>query len=178
VMQAANLRLRCDVDEFEDLLADLALHRLDVVLADRIAPVNPNLKLYSHSLGSSPFGWYAPPPLYAAARRDFPRSLAKVPILLPTKHAAVRASLDHWVERHAIHPQIVGEFEDNTLLKIFGAGGMGAFPAAEFMHDDLTSRYNVKRVGDCDGVEEHFFAVATEKKIMHPLVERLLSTRR
>jgi LysR family transcriptional activator of nhaA len=177
VMQVANLRLRCDVDEFEDLLADLALHRLDVVLADRTAPSNPNLKLYSHRLGSSPFGWYAPPSLYAAARRDFPHSLAKVPVLLPTKHAAVRTRLDHWLERHALQPKIVGEFEDSTLLKTFGASGMGVFPAAEFMRDDLTSRYDVKRLGDCDGVEEHFFAVATEKKIMHPLVKRLLATR-
>ncbi len=178
VMQAVNLRLRCDVDEFDDLLADLALHRLDIVLADRPAPPNPNLKLYSHSLGSSPFGWYAPPSLYAAAKRDFPRSLSKVPVVLPTKHAAVRARLDQWLERHSIHPQIVGEFEDSTLLKTFGASGMGAFPAAEFMHDDVTTRYNVKRLGNCDGVEEHFFAVANEKKIMHPLVKQLLSTRR
>ena len=177
VMQVVNLRLRCDVDEFEDLLADLALHRLDVVLADRTAPPNPNLRLYSHSLGSSPFGWYAHPSLYAAARRDFPHSLTRVPVLLPTKHAAVRARLDQWLERHALQPKIVGEFEDSTLLKTFGASGMGAFPAAEFMHDDLTSRYNVRRLGDCDGVEEHFFAVATEKKIMHPLVKRLLTTR-
>jgi LysR family transcriptional activator of nhaA len=177
VMQVANFRLRCDVDEFEDLLADLALHRLDVVLADRTAPPNPNLKLHSHPLGSSPFGWYAPPSLYTAARRDFPRSLAKVPVLLPTKHAAVRARLDHWLERHTLQPQVVGEFEDSTLLKTFGASGMGAFPAAEFMHDDLRSRYHVKRLGDCDGVEEHFFAVAPQKKIMHPLVMRLLATR-
>jgi LysR family transcriptional activator of nhaA len=178
VMQVATLRLRCDVDEFEDLLADLALHRLDVVLADRIAPPNPTLKLYSHSLGSSPFAWYAPPSLYATARRNFPQSLTKVPILLPTKHAAVRSRLDQWLERYAIQPRIVGEFEDSTLLKTFGASGMGAFPAAEFMHDDLRARYNVKRLGDCDGVEEHFFAVATEKKIMHPLVKRLLSAPR
>jgi LysR family transcriptional activator of nhaA len=177
VMQVENLRLRCDVDEFEDLLADLALHRLDVVFADRTAPPNPNLRLYSHSLGSSPFGWYAHPSVYAAARRNFPDSLSRVPVLLPTKHAAVRARLDQWLERHALQPRIVGEFEDSTLLKTFGASGMGAFPAAEFMHDDLTSRYNVKRLGDCDGVEEHFFAVATEKKIMHPLVKRLLTTR-
>jgi LysR family transcriptional regulator, transcriptional activator of nhaA len=178
VMRVANLRLRCDVDEFEDLLADLALHRLDVVLADRTAPPNANIRLYSHSLGSSPFRWYAPRSLYAAARRGFPRSLSKIPILLPTKHAAVRARLDQWLERHAIRPQIVGEFEDSTLLKTFGASGMGAFPAAELMRDDLTTRYNVKRIGDCDGIEEHFFAVATERKIMHPLVKRLLSTRR
>jgi LysR family transcriptional activator of nhaA len=177
VIRVANLRLRCDVDEFEDLLGDLALHRLDVVLADRPAPPNANLKLYSHSLGSSPFGWYAPPSLYATARRNFPASLSKVPVLLPTQHAAVRTRLDQWLERRAINPKIVGEFEDSTLLKTFGASGMGAFPAAEVMRDDLTARYNVKRLGDCDGVEEHFFAVATEKKIMHPLVKRLLASR-
>ena len=86
VMQEPHLRLLCLVDEFEDLLGDLALHRLDVVLADRAAPPNPNLKVYSHSLGSSPLAWYAPASLFAAARQDFPQSLAKVPVLLPTAH--------------------------------------------------------------------------------------------
>ncbi|HTH09911.1 MAG TPA: LysR family transcriptional regulator, partial [Acidovorax sp.] len=98
VMQEPNLRLLCLVDEFEDLLGDLALHRIDVVLADRAAPPNPNLKIYSHSLGTSALGWYAPAPLYAAARRGFPHSLANVPVLLPTTHAAVRTRLDQWFE--------------------------------------------------------------------------------
>jgi LysR family transcriptional activator of nhaA len=178
VLEVPDLRLRCDVDEFEDLLADLGLHRLDVVLADRMAPPNPTLKLNSYALSTAPFAWYAPPRFYAAARRDFPRSLEKVPILLPTKHAAVRDRLDHWLELHRIRPLIVGEFEDSTLLKTFGAGGMGVFPAAEFAPDDMAARYRVRRVGDCDGVEEHFFAVATTKKIMHPLVKRLLAGRR
>ena len=101
VIQEPNLRLLCLVDEFEDLLGDLALHRLDVVLADRAAPLNPNLKVYSHSLGSSPIAWYAPASLYAAARKNFPQSLAQVPVLLPTKHAAVRSRLDQWFERIA-----------------------------------------------------------------------------
>jgi LysR family transcriptional activator of nhaA len=178
VMGIANLRLRCEVDEFEDLLADLALHRLDVVLADRAAPPNASLKIYSHSMGSSPFGWYASPSLYGVARRHFPQSLAKVPVLLPTHHAAVRGRLDQWLDRHGLKPKVVGEFEDSTLLRTFGASGMGAFPAAEFMHDDLTTKYDVKRLGDCDGVEEHFFAVATEKKIIHPLVKKILTKQR
>jgi LysR family transcriptional regulator, transcriptional activator of nhaA len=178
IMKIENLRLRCDVDEFGDLLGDLALHRLDVILADRPSLPNPNLKLYSHGLGSSPFGWYAAPSLYAAARRDFPESLNKLPVLLPTKHAAVRARLDQWLANRNLRPTVVGEFEDSTLLKTFGASGMGVFPAAEIVHDDLPARYNVRRLGNCDGVEEQFFAVATEKKIMHPLVKLLLSARR
>ena len=174
VMQTPNLRLICHEDEFEDLLGDLALHRLDVVLADRPAPNNPNLKVYSHSLGSSPIAWYAPPALASVARKRFPQSLASVPVLLPTSHAAIRLRLDQWFERLGIRPNVVGEFEDSALLKTFGAAGMGVFPATELVHEQLTARYSVQRVGACDGVEEHFFAIGAHKKVLHPLVQKLL----
>ena len=174
VMKTPNLRLICQEDEFEDLLGDLALHRLDVVLADRPAPSNPNLKVYSHSLGASSLSWYAPAPLLAAARKGFPQSLARVPVLLPTPHAAVRSKIDHWFERLGIQPNIVGEFEDSALLKTFGAAGMGVFPAAELVQVELMAQYDVKRVGGCDGVEEHFFAIGAHKKVLHPLVQKLL----
>ena len=177
VMHTSNLRLICQEDEFEDLLGDLALHRLDVVLADRPAPSNPNLKVYSHSLGSSNLSWYGPAPFLAAARKGFPQSLAKVPVLLPTSSAAVRPRIDHWFERLGIKPNIVGEFEDSALLTTFGAAGMGIFPAADLIHAELADRYSVKRVGACDGVAEHFYAIGAHKKVLHPLVQKLLPER-
>ncbi len=178
VLGAPHLRLSCTEAPFDGLLGELALHRLDVVLADRPAPPNPNLKVYSHSLGSSSLAWYASTALLATAKKGFPASLAHVPVLLPTAHTAVRARLDHWFGRHGIEPRIAGEFDDSALLATFGAGGLGAFPAAELIHDKLTSRYAVKWVGPCDGVEEHFFAIGTEKKVLHPLVQRLLPAKR
>jgi LysR family transcriptional activator of nhaA len=174
VMHESNLRLLCHEDEFEDLLGDLALHRLDVVLADRAPPPNPNLKVYSHSLGSSGLAWYAPPSLHAAARKSFPQSLATVPVLLPTTHVAVRVRLDQWFERMSVTPNVVGEFEDSALLKTFGASGMGVFPAAELISDELIAQYKVRRVSPCNGVEEHFFLIVAEKKVQHPLTQRLL----
>ena len=177
VMHTPNLRLICQEDEFEDLLGELALHRLDVVLADRPAPVNPNLKVYSHSLGASNLSWYAPPQWQSAAGKAFPQSLAKVPVLLPTSSAAVRPRIDHWFERLGIKPNIVGEFEDSALLKTFGSAGMGIFPAADLIHDELIERYNVKRIGACDGVAEHFLAIGAQKKVLHPLVQMLLPLR-
>ena len=115
---------------------------------------------------------------YSAARRGFPASLAKVPVLLPTTHAAVRVRIDQWFERVGVRPRVVGEFEDSALLKTFGAGGMGVFPATELVHDELMARYDVKRLGPCEGVEQHFFAIGTEKKVAHPLVQRLLPSAR
>lgn len=178
VLDTENLRLLCHEDEFDDLLGELALHRLDVVLADRPAPPNPNLKLYSHELGSSAVAWYAPEPLVASARRGFPQSLARVPVLLPTPHASVRPKIDLWFERNEVVPRITGEFEDSALLATFGAAGFGVFPAAELIHDKLTSRYDVRRIGTCEGVDECFYAIGTEKKVAHPMVHQILQAHR
>ena len=116
ILDTPQLRLLCHEDEFDDLLGDLALHRLDVVLADRPAPSNPNLRVYSHSLGSSPIAWYAHPRWAADAARDFPASLADVPLLLPTSHAALRPRLDQWLADLGLRPRVAGEFEDSALL--------------------------------------------------------------
>ncbi|URI11124.1 LysR family transcriptional regulator [Aquincola tertiaricarbonis] len=174
VLAEPGLRLLCHEGGFDELLAELALHKLDLVLSDRPAPVNANLKLYSHALGGSELGWYAPSALAAAARKGFPQSLAQVPVLLPTAHATVRVQIDTWFARHGVRPNVVGEFEDSALLKTFGAGGMGVFPAALLVHDDLLEHYRVKPVGGCDGVREQFYAIGTERRVQHPLIRRLV----
>ncbi|MFT6590954.1 MAG: LysR family transcriptional activator of nhaA [Rhodoferax sp.] len=174
VITEPNLHLLCHEGALNDLLGDLALHRLDIVLSDRPSPANPNIKLYSHAMGSSTIGWYGTPIWVDAASKDFPHSLAAVPLLLPTMHTAVRDRLDRWFEQRGIRPRIVGEFADSALLKTFGASGMGVFPASEWVHDDLLAHYAVQRLGPCEGVTEQFFAIGTEKKVQHPLVQRLL----
>ena len=118
--------------------------------------------------------WYGTADMLAATRHNFPHSLADVPLLLPTAHTAVRARLEHWFEQRSIRTRVVGEFEDSALLKTFGASGMGVFPAAEWVHGDLLDHYALHRLGPCDGVTDHFFAIGTEKKVHHPLVLRLL----
>ena len=98
-------------------------------------------------------------------------------MLLPTPHVAVRAQLDQWFDKQGVRPRIVGEFEDSALLKTFGASGMGVFPAVAMVHAELMTRYAVKRVGPCEGVQEQFFAIGTERKVQHPLVQRILQAR-
>jgi LysR family transcriptional activator of nhaA len=176
VLSEPHLRLVCLEGHLTDLLGDLALHRLDVVLSDRPAPTNPNIKLYSHSLGTSPIAWYGTAALTRAHHRHFPQSLDGAPVLLPTAHTAVRGRLDQWFEQRAIRPRVVGEFADSALLKTFGTSGLGVFPAAEWVHEDLLAYYAVKRLGLCEGVTEQFYAIGTEKKVQHPLVQRLLQS--
>lgn len=174
-LEEPRLRLVCHEDDFDDLLADLALHRLDVVLSDRPAPANPNLKLYSHAMGSSPLGWYAPKEWIAQASAGFPHSLSRVPVLLPSAHASVRMRIDQWFEQQGVVPNTVGEFEDSALLATFGASGMGVFPASERMREKLSQGYGMQWFAPCEGVQEHFFAIGTARKVQHPLVQKLLA---
>ena len=171
------IRLLCHEDEFDRLLADLALHRLDAVLSDRPAPVNPNLRLYSHALGEAPLAWFAPAALLRGARLPFPGCLEEMPLLLPTGHAAVRPRLDQWFERLALRPRIAGEFEDSALLVAFGRSGMGAFPVSRWSREELQKDRGLRLIGESPELVEHFFLISAERRIQHPLVQQLLQAR-
>ena len=168
------VRLLCHEDEFERLLGDLALHRLDAVLSDRPAPPNPNLRLYSHALGEAPLAWFAPRAMVEACDAGYPACLAEIPVLLPTGHAAVRTRLDHWFEQRGIRPRIAGEFEDSALLAAFGRVGMGAFPVSQWSREELLDDPRLQLLGDCPELVEHFYLLSAERRIQHPLVQRLL----
>lgn len=172
-LEDPRVRLLCHEDEFDRLLADLALHRLDAVLSDRGAPPNPNLRLYSHALGEAAMGWFAPASVARLCRKPFPGCLDELPLLLPTSHAAVRPRLDQWFERQGIRPRIAGEFEDSALLAAFGRSGMGAFPASHWSQEELLKDKGMKLLGECE-VVEHFYLISAERKIQHPLVARLV----
>jgi LysR family transcriptional activator of nhaA len=175
VLEEPKLRLLCHEGEFEQLLAELALHKLDAVLSDRPAPAKSELRITSQLLSSSPVSWYAPGKWAAAARSHYPHSFANVPLLLPTHHSAMRLRVDHWLERERIKPLIAGEFEDSALLMTFGAAGMGVFPAAESINDDLLETHKLENIAHCEEVQEEFHLIFAARKVLHPLLSRLLT---
>ena len=176
VLDEPHLRLLCHEGEFQPLLGELALHKLDAVLADRAAPPNPALRTTSQLLGTSAIAWYAPPLWTEAATHNFPHSLAVVPVLLPTDHAAMRARIDHWLERERIRPRIAGEFEDSALLSTFAATGMGVMPAPVSLGEHLAKTHGLVQVGTTPDVQEQFHLIYSARKVMHPLLTRLLAS--
>ncbi|NMG42902.1 transcriptional activator NhaR [Aromatoleum toluvorans] len=174
-VETPNLRLQCQEGDFDDLLADLALHRLDVVLADRPAPANPNLRVFSHRMGKSSIAWYVRADIAQTVEQRFPACLADLPLLLPTADSAVRSRLDDWLARHGIRPRVVGEFEDSALLATFGESGLGAFPAPELSSEEFTRSRGLALLGRCPDVVEHFYAISAQRKVDHPVIRRLLA---
>jgi LysR family transcriptional activator of nhaA len=167
------VRLVCFEGKFESLLADLALHKLDVVLTDRPASPGTGLRVYSHALGDDSVALFGRADLATRYREGFPASLSGAPMLLPTRNNALRARLEQWFEAQGIQPQIVGEFEDNALLMTFGRAGRGLFPAASALAPTVAEQYEAIPVGEIAAVREHFYAISTERRISHPAVEAI-----
>jgi len=170
------VRLVCMEDEFENLLADLALGKLDVVLTDREVRAGGSLKVFSHLLGESDMKLFGVPRLADKYRGNFPASLHHAPLLVPTRNNALRGRIDTWLVQHKVRAEIAGEFEDNAMLNTFGRNGMGLFFAPSALAHDIEDQLGAVLVGDAPELREHFYAISNERKIRHPAIEAIIST--
>src|SRR6185312_150195 len=172
------VRLMCNEGTLDRLVAALALHENDLVLSD--APFNPalNLRVYSHRLGSCAVCWMAKASDVPKLRRGFPKSLEGLPVLLPTLDTAIRRAVDQWAQRHAIHPTILGEFEDYALLRAFARAGHGAAPVPVILEEQFRRQYGLQRLGLAEGAQSEFYAISFERKVKHPAVVAIIEQAR
>lgn len=174
---AKPVRLVCRGGPIEALLGELALQRLEMVLADRPMPAGLSVRAHSRKLGESALAFFSSPGLL---RQDaaFPGCLNGAPLLLPGQNAAVRGEIDRWLGETRLHPQIVGEFDDSALMKVFAQAGEGFFPAPAVLSSEICARYGVVEVGRLDEVRESFWLISTERRIQHPEIRAVLEAAR
>ncbi len=171
-------RLICNEAPLVDLLADLSVHKLDLVIAD--SPLSPalNIRAYNHPLGDSGITFYARGTEARQYRQDFPHSLHGAPMLMPTGSSALRRSLELWFERSNIQPLVVAGFEDRALMKAFGEAAAGVFTSPTAVEEDVLKKYAVKVIGRTDEVTERFFIISGERRIKHPAVAAITEAAR
>lgn len=174
---AEPVRLLCREGHLTPLLAELAVHRLDLVIADRPMPSNLNVRGYSHFLGESDLTVFAARDLARSLTGSFPALLDRAPFLLPWDDVAFRSALLRWFEAQHVYPRIVGEFEDSALLKAFGRAGAGLFVAPTAIVDYITEQYAVVPVGRIESVAERLYAITTERRLQHPAIVAVVQAR-
>ena len=165
---AQTVHIICREGKMEDLLEQLAAHRLDIVLADEPASSSLKFKAFTHLLGESGVCFCAAPKLAARLRRGFPASLHNAPALLPTENTALRRSLEKWFQQRQIRPRVVAEFEDAALMKVMAVDGKGFAPIPTVVAGEAISRYQLRKVGSTQECKEQFYAITAERRIVHP----------
>jgi len=164
------VRLVCHEGRLTTLLAEPAIHRLDMIIADRPMPHDLNVRGYSHLPGESPLSLFGTRRLAKGLARGFPGALDDARFLLPGEDLAIRPKLIQWLDANNIRPRIVGEFDDSALMKAFAQAGVGLFAAPSAIADHACRQYKLVQIGDIDSVVEQLYAITAERRLTHPAI--------
>ena len=170
-----HVRLVCREWRLERLLSQLALHELDMVIADIPLPKSVSIKAYSHPLRRSSVSLFGHPQLLdtLSSPRTFPECLDALPLLMPGEDSPTGHQLRAWLEQRMLKPRVVGEFDDCAMTHEFGRRGVGVFPSPTALKDEIVDRLGVCWLGEATGVIEQYYAITVERHVKHPCVAAL-----
>jgi LysR family transcriptional activator of nhaA len=164
------VRLVVEEGQHDRLVAELALHNLDVVLADAPIPSGSHIKAFSHQLGECGISFVASKALARQFRGSFPQCLNGAPFIFPTHEAKLRRALEQWLDSNDIVVETVAEIADSALIKVLGQDGLGLFAVPGVIEEDVIQQYRMQVVGRTEEVKERFYALSVERRIRHPAV--------
>ncbi len=163
-------RLACREWQLDRLLAQLAVHELDMVISDGPLPPGFSVRAYNHRLLDSGVSFLIAREQAALHAADFPACLNHLPLLLPGEDSTLRKSLQPWLERKRIRARVVGEFDDTALMAAFGLRGIGAFPIASIAEEEFVASGKLAVLGRTTEVQVSYFAISVERRLTHPSV--------
>ena len=169
-----DVKVICREGNFDSLVADLALNKLDVMLSDRPLPSDSSIKAFNHELGETSVSFYVAPAQADNLINNFPASLNDYPFLIYGDKSSQKIMLQSWFEEQGINPVIVAEFDDSALIKYFGQSGYGAFCTPSIIEDHVVNQFGVTKIGQSEQLKERFYAISLDRKVKHPGVKLIV----
>lgn len=174
VKQASVIKMDCREADLDTLLAELTLHRLDLVISERPIPETVSMRGVSKKLGQSSVSFFATEALQAQLKGEFPQCLHNAPMLFPNNRNYLCSSIEKWLNKYHIKPKVIAEFDDSALMKAFGQEGAGVFAAPTVIQQEVEQQYQVRAIGKTDEIQEEFYAIYIEKRVNPPIVKEII----
>jgi LysR family transcriptional regulator, transcriptional activator of nhaA len=167
----------CREGSLEELIAQLAGHKLDVVLADEPSTSVLRVRTFNQRVSNSNIVLCAAAPMAQRLAENFPYSLDGAPAVLPVSEMALRRQLEEWFASHRVSPQIIAEVEDTALLTDLGAQGLGFVPVYSAVLDEIERCSRLRRIGIAKGLRMEIFAITAQRRVQHPCVMAITGER-
>lgn len=170
-----DVRIVTHETDFEQLLMDIAVNKLDMIISDRPVPPNVSVNAYSKLLTTSNFTFFSSPRTAKKLQANFPTCLDDYNFLMPGERSVQYTHVLSWFSRHNIRPRILGEFDDTELMKMLGQYGRGVFCAPTIIADFIQKQYRVKEIGRTDEITESYYSITPHRKIQNQAVNLIHS---
>ena len=157
-----------------ELLEQLRAHTLDVVLANRPAPEEGNRPLRNHRLAEQPVSLIGQPELALPNDFQFPNSLNRFPLILPSRANDIGIQFDHIMEQAGIRPLVAAEADDMTTLRLLARemSVMALIPPVVVKDELVTGQ--LRDWIKIPNLRENFYAITQPRRYPSPFLEEIL----
>ena len=157
----------------EELMREMALHKIDLVISNYIPRIRDDLKIYSRSVAKFPVSIYGPKE-FLHLKKDFPKSLENATFILPTAHSKLRHDIEHFFKARKINLDIAVETQDTALQKLMGVDGLGLIPLSSVAAQSYVKEKKLYEIGKIPGVYEEIFFLSLSRKIENPISSHIM----
>ncbi|UCD10626.1 MAG: LysR family transcriptional regulator [Nitrospinaceae bacterium] len=142
----------------DELIYQLDNQELEIVLSDREGG-RKHKKILSHRLRPRRIVAVAAEK-YSHLKKGFPHSLSGQPFFHFTRHSQIREEIDRYFNTHQIQPQIIGEADDVTLLRISAEKGICTTVLPENTVNEALAQRRMIKLGELKGINSDMWALA------------------
>jgi LysR family transcriptional activator of nhaA len=177
MMGMRDVQLVLESGTLDELLARLAVHKLDLVLSNRPITSDDEQAWRCQRIARQPVCLVGPA-LAAGRTFRFPDDLSTVRLLLPGHRSDIRTEFDMLCERLGVMLDIFAEVDDMAMLRLLArdSGAVALVPAV-VVQDELRTGA-LEKYCVVPKVYEHFYSITAERHFQSEVVKRLLAANR
>ena len=159
----------------EELTSELLLRNLDCFISNYAGDISRDKNMNSKAFVKAPVSIYGSKE-FLHCRKNFPKSLNGIPMILPTHHSKLRHDLDYFFDTKKI--KIISELEtqDTALMKIFAGQGAGLVALPDIAALNLVREKNLFKIGTLPNIKEEYWIISSKRTIDNPIATKLIKS--
>lgn len=159
----------------EELTNELLLRNIDCFISNYTGDISRDKNINSRSFVKAPVSIYGSKE-FLHCKKNFPKSLNGVPMILPTYHSKLRHDLDYFFETKKI--KIINELEaqDTSLMKIFASQGAGLTALPDVAALNLIRDKKLFKIGTLPNIKEEYWVISSKRTIDNPIATKLIES--
>ncbi|QSX37274.1 LysR family transcriptional regulator [Shewanella sedimentimangrovi] len=169
------VKLALKSSNFDDLLEQLRVHKLDLILSNRPVASDSTTPWRCKLIAQQGVFLVGPNDSEFATLR-FPQDLTRVKLLLPGPDSDIRTQFDLYCEQHGLSVTPYAEVDDMAMLRLLArdAGAVAVVP--EVVVQDEIQAGILKNYAALDSVTESFYAITAKRHVDLPILKSLLNS--
>jgi LysR family transcriptional activator of nhaA len=157
----------------EELTTELLLCNVDFFISNFAGDISRDKNMNSKPFVKAAVSIYGSKK-YLSCRKNFPKSLNGVPMILPTHHSKLRHDLNYYFDSKKITILSELETQDTSLMKIFAAQGAGLAALPDLAAIDLVREQVLYKIGLLANIKEEYWIISSKRTIDNPIATKLI----